>query len=165
MQSAKHLVSAVTAGVVVAAVAGAAAGGTPAQARQTRAGTERTLHLVEKGGGLSVVDNPPKAKHQFDFSPGDIVVVTRDVFEASGNRAGSLRLVCVATTATTQHCSGTETLPGGTLELAGVSSPAPSTTVAVLGGTGTYAGARGSSLSADRKGSSDIADQTITLGS
>lgn len=143
-----------------AAVAGVVAAG---QAHATRAAAAPTLHLVEKGGGLAVVDNAPKAKHQFDFSPGDIVIVTRNVFEANGNRAGSLRLVCIATTPTAQQCSGTETLTGGTLELAGVSSPAPSTSTAVIGGTGRYGGARGTSISTDRKSNSDVADQTVNL--
>ena len=44
-----------------------------------------------------------------------------------------------------------------------MSSPSPSTTVAVIGGTGSYSGARGTSMSVDRKGSGDVADQTIAL--
>ena len=78
-------------------------------------------------------------------------------------RAGSLKLVCIATSPTTQQCNGTEALAGGTLEVAGTSSPAPTTSVAVIGGTGDYAGARGTSASQDRKNSNDIADQTINL--
>lgn len=159
MWAGKRTMLVVATGAVVAGVAAAG------QAHATRAGAARTLHLVEKGGGLAVVDNPPKAKRQFDFSPGDIIIVTRDIFEENGGRAGSLRLVCIATTATTQQCSGTETLPGGTLELAGISSPAPSTSTAVIGGTGGYTDALGTSISTDRKSNSDIADQTIKLGS
>lgn len=129
----------------------------------TGGATTRTLHLVEKGGGLQVVDNPPKAKHPYDFSAGDIVVVTRKLFDPSGGSVGSLRLVCVAVDAATQQCQGTESLTTGTLELAGISSPAPSTTVAVIGGTGAYAGVAGTSVSTDRAHNHDIADQTITL--
>ena len=130
---------------------------------QTVTGQPRTLHLVEKGGGLKFVDNPPRATHQYDFSAGDVVIVTRDLYTQRGARAGSLKLVCIATSQTTQQCNGTETLAGGTLEVAGLSTPATSTTVAITGGTGSYRGARGTSISADRHGNSDTADQTITL--
>ena len=165
MKNATHRVPAVaTAAIVlVGALAAAALGGSTAFAQTNYALAARTLHFVEKGGGLKVVDNPPKARHQYDFSPGDIVIVTRDITTAHDGRVGSLRLVCIATDATTQQCSGTETLPAGTLELAGVSAPRPTTTVAVIGGTGAYTGAHGTSLSTDRKTNADIADQTITL--
>ena len=122
-----------------------------------------TLHLVEKGGGLRFVDNAPKAKHQYDFSAGDIVIVTRNLSEVTGKKVGSLRLICVAVSPAVQQCSGTEALAAGTLEVAGISAHAPATTVAITGGTGAYAGARGTSVSKDRTGNADIADQTITL--
>ncbi len=122
-----------------------------------------TLHLVETGGGLQIVDNAPKAKHPYDFSAGDMVIVTRSLYHPNGSRAGSLRLVCIATNATTQQCNGTETLASGTLEVAGISSPAPNTTVAIVGGTGAYNGARGTSVSRDRATNNNIADQNITL--
>jgi hypothetical protein len=148
--------------VVTALVTGAAAftSGSPAQALS---GQSRTLRLVEKGGGLKFVDNLPRAKHQYDFSAGDIVIVSRTLYTQQGARAGSLRVVCVATDPTTQQCNGTETLARGTLEVAGISTPAPRTTVAVIGGTGAYTGARGTSISTDRHGNSDTADQAITL--
>lgn len=146
--------------VLSGALAAAAIGSSTAPAHARAA---RTLHLVEEGGALAFIDNPPKARHQYDFSAGDIIIATRDIVAARGGRAGSLRLVCIATGATTQQCSGTETLPSGTLELAGTSAPRPTTTVAVIGGTGAYVGAHGTSISSDRKTSADIAGQTITL--
>ena len=163
MTSAKRTVVAVTAGVALIAVGAAAVTRATAGARGTAILAPRTLHLVEEGGGLEVVDNPPKARHRFDFSPGDIVVVTRSVVEPDGRHAGSLRLVCVTTTATTQQCTGSETLAGGTLELAGVSSPSATTTAAVIGGTGRYHSVRGTSRSRDRKANPAIADQIISL--
>ena len=151
------------AAAVVAALAGG--GATLENTATARALTMnlRTLHLVERGGGIQFVDNLPKAKRPYEFSPGDIVIVVRDIYTRQGARAGSLRIVCVATDRTTQQCGGTETLTGGTLELSGLSSPAASTTVAVIGGTGLYNGARGTSRSIDRKTNTDIADQTIAL--
>jgi hypothetical protein len=44
-----------------------------------------------------------------------------------------------------------------------VSNPQPTTQIAITGGTGNYAGARGSAISKDRAGSGDVADVTITL--
>lgn len=165
MKSGMNRVAAVATVAIVfsGALAAAAIGSITATAQTNHALAARTLHLVEKGGGLKVVDNPPKARHQYDFSAGDIVIVARDITTARGSRVGSLRLVCIATSATTQQCSGTETLPAGTLELAGTSAPRPTTSVAVIGGTGAYAGAHGTSVSSDRKNNADIADQTITL--
>ena len=165
MMNATHRVPAgATAAIVISgALTAAAIGSSTAPAQTNHALAARTLHLVEKGGGLKMVDNPPKARRQYDFSAGDIVIVTRDITTARGGRVGSLRLVCIATGATTQQCSGTETLRAGTLELAGTSAPHPTTTVAIIGGTGAYAGARGTSVSNDRKHNADFADQTITL--
>ncbi len=161
--SKRNGLAAATAGAaLIGAVVAAAATGTNAQA-QAAGAAARTLRLVEKGGGLKIIDNPPKARHQFDISAGDIIIVTRDITTAHGGGVGSLRLVCIATGATTQQCTGSEVLAGGTLELAGVSAPSPSTVVAVVGGTGRYTGAHGSSVSTDRKTNHDIADQTITL--
>jgi hypothetical protein len=156
------LTVAIAGAVLIGAVAAVAAPGANARA-QSGGAAPLTLHLVEKGGDLKIIDNPPKAKHQFDFSAGDIVIVSRDIFTSAGRRTGSLRLTCIVTTATTQQCAGSEMLAGGMLELAGVSAPSPSTVVAVVGGTGRYSGARGSSVSTDRKTNTDIADQTVTL--
>lgn len=165
MKTSKYRTPGITAAAVVlgSALAAAAVGSSTAPAQTEHAPAARTLHLVERGGGLKVVDNPPKARHQYDFSAGDIVTVTRDITTPRGGRVGSLRLVCIATDATTQQCNGTETFPAGTLELAGTSAPHPTTTVAVIGGTGVYAGAHGTSVSGDRKTNADIADQTVTL--
>lgn len=129
---------------------------------QASASPPRVLRLVESGGALRYVDNPPAAKHPYDFSPGDIVVVTRRLSDTRG-RAGSLRLACIATTASTQQCTGTMTLRDGALMVLATSSPSPVTTAAVVGGTGAYAGARGSSVSRDRAANHNVADLTVTL--
>jgi hypothetical protein len=148
--------------ITVTALAGLVTLGISAVAQARKAQTS-DLHLVESGGGLRFIDNPPKAARPYNFSAGDIVIVTRDVSNLTGKRAGSLRLVCIAVTATVQQCNGTESLGTGTLQVAGTSTPAPATTVAIIGGTGAYAGARGTSVSKDRNGNSNVADQTISL--
>lgn len=124
-----------------------------------------TFHFVERGGGVRFIDSaPPRARGPFDFSPGDQAIVTRTLESTDGSRAGSLQLACTAITGTRQHCTGTVTLRGGTLEVAGVSSPSPTTVVAVVGGTGTYTRQTGTGYAKDRPGHSDVADLTITLG-
>lgn len=159
----KVTTSSFAAATIALAAITVATGTAPAAGRSRWEGTAgQTLHLVESGGGLEIVDNPPSASHAYDFSAGDIVIVTRRVSRA-GRRAGTLRLTCTATTPRTQHCDGTIALAGGTLEVAGESSAAPTTVVAVVGGTGVYHGAHGTSVAKDRAGRSDTADMTITL--
>jgi hypothetical protein len=143
----------------IAAIAHASA--QPVHAAATSAQAQ-TLQLVESGGGVSFVHNSPKAKHPDQFSPGDIAIVTRNLSQG-GKRVGKLRLACLFTTASSNHCTGSAALAGGTLEVAGVSNPQPTTQIAITGGTGKYAGARGSGISKDRAGSGDVADVTITL--
>ncbi|MDE3131836.1 MAG: hypothetical protein KGL16_11850 [Acidobacteriota bacterium] len=122
----------------------------------------QTLALVERGGGIKFVDNPPKAQHQGQFSAGDIAIVTRPLYR-HGSRAGTLELACLFTSSASDHCTGTATIGGSTIELAGVSNPRATTDIAVTGGTGSYAGARGSAVSKDRPGSADVADLKIVL--
>ena len=139
----------------------ASSGGAHAATTRSHA---HTLHLVERGGALRFIDSaPPRAHRRFDFSPGDQVIITRTLDRTDGTNAGSLQLACTAITATDQHCTGTIELSGGTLEVAGISSPSPTTIVAVLGGTGAYARQTGTGYAADRPGHSDVADLTITL--
>jgi hypothetical protein len=121
------------------------------------------LHFVEHGGTLHVVDAPPKGADTFDFSPGDMVIITRYLSAPSGAKRGSLRIVCTAITAKVQQCLGSASLQAGTIDFAGVSQASPRTSVAVIGGTGAYSGVRGSTLAVDRSGRADVADLTITF--
>jgi len=151
-----RVLSAVAIGAAMALAAGAAtAAGSPA----------RTIRLVERGGGVRFVDLPPRASHPFDFSPGDLAIVTRNLDDRHGAVVGRLRIACVTITPTAQQCTGTVTLRGGTMEVAGLSGPMPTTTIAVVGGTGAYDGARGTSVARDRAGGGDVADMTIRLRS
>ncbi|MDE3132990.1 MAG: hypothetical protein KGL15_02875 [Acidobacteriota bacterium] len=127
-----------------------------------RTASAQTLALVERGGGIKFVDNPPNAQHQGQFSAGDIAIVTRRLYQ-HGRRAGTLELACLFTTSSSDHCTGTATIGDSTIELAGVSDPRSTTEIAVTGGTGSYAGAHGSAVSRDRPGSADVADLRIML--
>jgi hypothetical protein len=123
-----------------------------------------SLHFIERGGAVRFIDSaPPRARGPFDFSPGDQAIVTRILQRPGAGRVGSLILACTAITATTQHCAGTLRLAGGTLEVAGISSPLPTTNIVLTGGTGAYAGDTGTGEAKDRPGRGDSADLTLTL--
>jgi hypothetical protein len=148
------------AGVVIAAACGAVAAASGAAS-----GTAgETIKLVERAGAVKFIDLPPRARHQFDFSPGDLAIITRRIDNpSSGARVGSLELACMTVTSSKQQCTGTIELQSGTLAVSGLSQPSPTTVIAVVGGTGIYTGARGSGLARDRAGASDVADLTIQL--
>lgn len=99
-----------------------------------------TLTFVTKQQSLTQIDVGKKG-----FSVGDSFIFSEQLL-ANGKQAGHDRIICthVANARTGgDSCTGTVMLAGGTIQLAGVSAEGPFT-VAVVGGTGTYAGARGS---------------------
>lgn len=127
----------------------------------------------EKGSTFTYVDVAPTApkKHGFptSISPGDQIVITNPLTEG-GKTIGKLRARCTATVAVGKvtnaafpqaHfiCEGVFTLPGGSL-YANASILKSGTEGVVTGGTGKYAGARGTVVSKEVKGGSDT---TITL--
>jgi hypothetical protein len=135
--------------------------------------TTLTFQEPEKGSTFTYVDVAPTAptKHGFPtaISPGDQLVLTNPLTEGT-KTIGKLRARCTATapaktnsnTAFLQAhfiCEGVFTLPGGTL-YANASIVKGGTEGAITGGTGKYAGARGTILSKEVKGGSAT---TITL--
>ncbi|MCA1677847.1 MAG: hypothetical protein LC777_02305 [Actinobacteria bacterium] len=69
--------------------------------------------------------------------------------DASKQSIGSLGLACTITKAgslddSSQQCTGTAILPGGTLAITTAGKGGPTNRGAVLGGTGKYGGASGS---------------------
>jgi hypothetical protein len=132
--------------------------------------TTLTFKEPEKGSTFAFVDNPPisQKKHGFPthFSPGDQVIFTNPL-ESMGRIVGKLRIVCTATTAAASKsfaaagftCTGIARIPGGTLVVAAELAEG-STEGAILGGSGKYAGARGSFVSKEAKGPNTV---TITL--
>jgi hypothetical protein len=124
---------------------------------------------LEKGSTFHFVDNSPKATLKngvASFSPGDMLISTNPL-AIEGKVVGKSRVICTATTAgNTKNpdsagfsCSGIAKLPGGTLILVGEAREGPSEG-AITGGTGIYAGARGSLISKEGKGGSTV---TVTL--
>lgn len=132
--------------------------------------TTLTFKEPEKGSTFAFVDNAPtsKRKHGFptNFSAGDELIFTNPM-EAEGKLVGKLRVVCTATKNASSKslasagfiCTGIAKIPGGTLVFAAELSEG-NTEGAITGGSGKYAGARGSFISKEGKGSSTT---TVTL--
>ena len=132
--------------------------------------TTLTFKEPEKGSTFAFVDNAPTSKKKHGFpariSAGDEVIFTNPL-EAEGKLIGKIRVICTATNnagaknfaAAGFVCSGIAKIPGGTLVVTAELSEG-NTEGAVVGGSGTYAGARGSFVSKEGKGSSTT---TVTL--
>lgn len=116
-------------------LAAAAAIATVAQGKSSS-----TLSFTTKQHSFAQVDTGKKG-----FSVGDSFIFSEQL-TAGGKRAGYDHIVCTHAAdwpKSAESCTGTVVLKTGTLQLAGLSQQGPFT-VAVLGGTGSYAGARGS---------------------
>jgi hypothetical protein len=131
--------------------------------------TTLTFKELEKGSTFHFLDNPSEAtlKHGVaSFSPGDMLLFTNPL-AMEGKVVGKIRIVCTATSAgSTKNldgagfsCTGIARIPGGTLVLVGEADEGPSEG-AITGGTGTYAGARGSFVSRPGRSASTT---TVTL--
>ena len=152
-----HRTKAVPALFAVAALAAPAA---------AHADTTLTFKEVDKGATFHFIDNPPKAKHDRP-SAGDEFVITTPLVSNSGKHIGKLRATCTVTRATKSGngddvCFGVFSFASGSLD-AMVSQGnlnAKTTTGGIVGGTGSYAGARGTFVSKSTKtGGND----TVTL--
>jgi hypothetical protein len=137
-------------GAAAAAVALALAGGGPAGAQDA----PKTIALTAVEQHCANADNGRRGD-----SVGDVLACRGALRGSSGSRAGQAHWTCVflGTERAGEDCLGTVALSGGTLQLAGVlNHMGPRSTWAVTGGTGKYAGARGSAelrqLSATRTG-------------
>lgn len=124
---------------------------------------------VDKGSTFHVIDNPPLSKHRHGFptrvSPGDAYVFTTPLRQG-GKAFGRLRATCTITQAgnpgrANADCTGVFDLPGGQLWAnASTTGNSRVTRGAIVGGTGSFAGARGTFVSRSRKNASD---DVITL--
>jgi hypothetical protein len=138
----------VVAGAVLAASIGVAAA-------EGQAPQGRTLVLTElaQGGREAFVDNPPRAKRTREGEPrrvsvGDIFALSGRIADQQRNRVGTLHEQCVVTVPGTPRnaqaiCTAVLALKDGQISavfaLVGERNP----TASVTGGTGAYAGARG----------------------
>lgn len=113
---------------------------------------ERTFKIIEGSGGtFKFIDNAPKARNPRNprLSVGDAYLFSSPLFNEANNRTGRLHVYCVVTRGgkfarATSQCTGTYVLRDGTLAANAVVRGGQLPTIAVVGGTGAYEGARGS---------------------
>jgi hypothetical protein len=153
---------------ITASLAALAAAGT-ATAQTTPA---QTLTLIEtaRGATTHVVDRPPLSRQLGTtrrLSKDDTLVITNPLRDTSGRRAGRLRASCAVTKAggfdsAAGDCLGVFALKAGRIYVTvPMDLAATRTTGTVLGGTGAYAGVRGTWTSVQRRNGS--ARDTLTL--
>ena len=150
---------------VFAALAAAVALAAPAAAH---ANTIVTFKEVDKGSTFTFLDNPPKSS-KGSISTGDMFVLVNPLVNDHGQHAGHLRASCTVTKGTKNPnkggqaiCYGVFSFANGTIDamVALTNLNAKTTTGGIVGGTGAYAGARGTLKSVKTKtGSND----TITI--
>lgn len=101
------------------------------------------IHVVEH----AATDATAKVGGQAD-NRGDILTFTNDLFDAANKKKiGGDNGFCIRTELGKAYaCEWTNALPGGQITVQGPFLDAGDTTLAVTGGTGKYAGARGEML-------------------
>jgi hypothetical protein len=126
-----------TSKIALIAVGALALSAAPADAK----GHGRTLKLqaTSKIDQVHLVDNAPSGD-----SPGDVLVFTEKLFNSRGKQIGSDAASCVRLFDVTSLCTGVYKLRGGQL-MVQLLQPGPTGTYdqAITGGTGRFAGARG----------------------
>jgi hypothetical protein len=139
----------------------------PGASAQSPGGRTLSFTELEKGATFKHVRNT-KPKSPRANSLGDVLVFTNPLADASGKVVGKLHASCATTVGARNFlksvitCDGAAVLRDGTLTWQGSFKVGASTvTATITGGTGAYANARGSLVSAtnDRGGSQG----TITL--
>jgi hypothetical protein len=121
-----------------------------AQAPGPPAGTKQ---VVLRQSSFQFLDHAPKRRGDVPPSPGDTSILGYRVLDAAGKRLGRTSAVCVSTDRRGQdlHCTLLMRLADGEIMLEGSGNP-----LAVTGGTGAYAGARGVAEGHDHDGRTDL---------
>jgi hypothetical protein len=144
----------------VISAAGLAAGAALAStgAAQAPGPPTGTKQLVVRQSSFKVLDHPPRRRGDGPPSAGDASILRYRVFDATGEtRLGRMSAICVSTVRPTNQrdqdvqCTSTLTLRDGAIMLEGPGNP-----LAVTGGTGAYAGARGTAEGQDRNGQTTL---------
>jgi hypothetical protein len=138
-----------------------------AQAPTPPGATTLTFHELDKGSTFHFVDVAPKSRRRHGFptriSPGDQILISNPLVSDTGAPFGRLRVVCTAPIATRRfdfNCVGLFRLPAGDIWAAATRGASNTTSGAIIGGTGAYAGARGIFRSVSTRSG---ADDTLTL--
>src|SRR5207248_10096992 len=100
-----------------------------------------SLRFYERPGPVTIVDNAPKGTKA---GRGDLVLYANPVFDRQGTQVGTDHGVCTLLSTSQSQCEATLALPKGQIVTHGLQGTRSSFEVAVIGGTGAYAGARGS---------------------
>jgi hypothetical protein len=151
--------------VAVAAFGAGAAGAVPAKSA-AQAKTV-TFHLVEVDHGFNYIDNPPRQGKDAPPLIGDEIVFSNELQTSSGAHAGWLMATCMIAIGGTRGggpCYGVFALKGGELMAMAASKTygnAP-TDIAIVGGTGVYAGATGTVHSVTKTESTSADTVTLT---
>jgi hypothetical protein len=125
-----------------------------------------TFHLVEKQVGFNYIDNPPVQGPNAPPLIGDELAFTSELMTKSGARAGHLEATCMITRGgvnASGPCYGVFALKGGTLAGIGLLNQTSTTQIAIVGGTGVYAGVTGTVTSVSRGENSPYTDDTVHL--
>lgn len=99
-----------------------------------------SLRFYERPGKTSIVDNAPKGPKA---GRGDLVLYANPVFDRHGTQIGTDHGVCTMLSATQSMCEATIVLPRGQIVTHGLQTARTNYEVAVIGGTDSYSGARG----------------------
>jgi hypothetical protein len=125
-----------------------------------------TFHLTEVSHAFNYIDNPPKQGPNAPPLIGDEFMFSSELKTASGAHAGWLEATCVIAIGgkrSSGPCYGVFALKGGTLmgmALTKFYGNAPNE-IAIVGGTGVYAGATGIVKSVTK--SENVNEDTVTL--
>jgi hypothetical protein len=126
-----------------------------------------SMTFLQKDGHLTFVDVAPKGGEMKPPSQGDVYVVSNKLLDASTKKkVGAAHIVCTTTVPGNKAvavCDHVLAVPGGTLtgQSAFPLSKARQT-MALTGGTGDYAGARGT-ITWDGSGSGELSSYTVTF--
>ena len=145
--------------IAVIAVGALALSAAPAGAK----GHGRTITIKARSQieHVQLVDNAPTGD-----SPGDMLVFTEQLFDSHGKRIGGDAATCVRLFDATSLCTGLYKLPGGQV-MVQLLQPGPTGTYdqAITGGTGRFAGARGTVTVAQQSGGDRFTFKIRTGGS
>ena len=155
-----------TTAVLLIAAAAVGLSATAAPSKANHQGKRITLKLVMKEVGFNFVDNPPRQGFRAPPLIGDLLTFTSDIRTRSGARAGTFAATCTVARGGVRPslvCYGLYSLKGG--QIAGIAGPGRTedTHVAIVGGTGAYAGVTGTALEVSRGDDNPVADLTINL--
>ncbi len=158
--------------VLVAAPAALAAGLWTAGPATAQAPPQTlSFHEPANAGTFNIIDNAPKSRTsgaRTRFSTKDAVVFSNPLLDASGKRAGTLRVICYIRKAGTfatakSDCIGVFGLTTGNIYVSvlDLGFTGSTTNGTIVGGTGAYVGAKGTFHAVSH--ANDTSDDTLTI--